>query len=811
MRTVFKIKGMSCAACQATIENGIKKLNGVDYVNVNLISEKMEVVYKENIITPADIKKEVSRLGYKAISDLDKSTYKNDKKPLIVLIISLVLMGIIMYISMGHMIRLPLATMIFKNVYLYTISQVVIALVVAILNGHYFVKGFKSLITLHPSMDTLISIGSIASFGYSLYALIMAVIAKNDGNMELLMEYKHQLYFESSVTIIALVSLGKYLESRAKVKSQNAVYALAKMCPDTVTIKENGSLVEINAEKVKVGDIVVVKPFERVPVDGVIVEGISYLNEATITGEDMPVLKKEGDMVISSSVNGNSTFEFKATKVGSDTTFARIIKLVEDASSSKPPIARIADKVSSVFVPIVMIIAVITFIVWMIITKEVSSAIIKAVSVLVIACPCALGLATPLAVMVGIGQSAKEGLIIKDATSIELLSKVKTIAFDKTGTITEGVPSISSVITNPTLNENLEDAMYIISSLEQGSNHPLASSFDKKDAIYKVDKFEEKPGYGVTGLINDKRYYAGSYKYLKSIGILDMNFCDLTKTSIILADEKNAYLQVTFEDTLKEDAKYTIEELNKRKIATIMITGDNEKSAALVAGKVGITKVISSVLPDEKSNIIDELKKNTDGVVAMVGDGVNDTIALTKADIGIAVGKASDVAIESADIVLVGTKLSKLLNAIDLSERVLNNIKLNLFWAFFYNVIGILLAVGVFIPLFNISLTPMFASLAMSLSSISVVLNALSLNIRRKKGNEDKMFGLGVEHTIKVEGMSCMHCAGKVEKALLSVPGVKKAKVSLNDKLVRIRVKEGTDLELCKKAITDAGYTVVEQ
>ena len=810
MCIIFRIKGMSCAACQATIQNGVAKLDGVEYVNVNLISEKMEVVYNEEKTNPTNIKKEVERLGYKATLDLDKTTYKSKNTQLIKLIISLSLMVVIMYISMGHMINLPLAKAIFNNIYLYAVPQVIIAVTVMVINYNYFVKGFKGLISLHPSMDTLIAIGSIASFSYSSYILIKAFIDISNNNLEMIMHYKHELYFESSVTIISLVSLGKYLESRAKVKSQDAVFSLIRMCPSIVTIKEDKELKEVEASKVKVGDIVVVKPFEMVPVDGVIISGVSYLNEATITGEDMPVLKKEGDMVISSTINQNGILEFKATKVGDDTTFSRIIKLVEEASSSKPPIARIADKVSSVFVPIVLLITIITFAVWMIVNQNFANALINAISVLVIACPCALGLATPLAVMVGIGQSAKKGLIIKDATSLELLSKVKVIAFDKTGTITEGKPHIASQVANPLLQLNQNELFDIVSSLEKGSNHPLASVFEKNNILYEVEEFEEIPGSGVTGIIGGKRYYLGSFKYLEGLGITDVSFCDLTKTNIILADSKNALFQITFEDTIRDDVKFTIEELKKRQIEVIMITGDNKKSAEAIASKVGISQVIASVAPDGKSQVIDELKKENDRIIAMVGDGVNDTIALTKADIGIAIGNANDVAMDSADIVLVGSKLSKLLDAIELGKRVLNNIKLNLFWAFFYNAIGIIIATGIFIPLFNISLTPMLASLAMSLSSISVVLNALSLNITRKKGKEKEMFCLGVEHKIKVEGMACKHCANKVEKALLNVPGVKKVKVLLEDKEVIIRVKEGTNLELCKKAITDCGYQVVE-
>jgi len=800
MRAHYKIKGMSCAVCQATIQKKVQSLKGVNEASVNLVTEEMDVVYDEAIISAEAIKQAVDNLGYTALYQDQQLNDEKKDLTLVKLIVSLVLAAILMYVSMGHMIKLPLATIIHNTFELSIILQIILSVSLISINFHYFKKGFISLVKGHPNMDTLISSGSTSAFLYSMYVVVMCYIYIYTDNLEMFKEYSMNLYFESSGVILALVSLGKYFEHHAKSKSQDAIYSLVKLCPKDVTVLAGGVEKTISATELEVGDVIVVKPGDVLPIDGKIISGSTYLNEATITGEANPVFKKENDLVISSTINQTNKILVEATTVGSDTTFAKIIKLVEEASNSKPPIARLADTVSSYFVPIVLLIALGTFITWMIISGDLAISLERAISTLVIACPCSLGLATPLAVMVGVGIAAKNGIIIKDASSLEILSKVKTIAYDKTGTITKGKPVVKKV-----LPEAKMDYLYILSSLEANSLHPLAKTITStyNNHLYNVSDYMEKTGYGISGVINGQTYYAGNVEYLKEYHSNIPAYIDLTYTNIILFTENEVLLQVLFEDEINISSHNAIASLQN--INQVMLTGDNIESARRIASNVGIDNIIAGVDPKGKRDAIINLKEQSKGYVAMIGDGVNDTVALMQADIGIAIGNATDAAMESADVVLVGTTLEKLPLVIKLGHKVFNNIKTNLFWAFFYNIIGIVLATGA-LAHFGIKLTPMVGSLAMCLSSVTVVLNALSLNLKFRKKEKHKM----ETYKISIEGMACKHCQARVQSTLEKVNGITSVNVDLENKCATFETDNKALVDECIRIVNELGYTATK-
>lgn len=824
---------MSCASCVARVEKAVNKVDGVTSCSVNLLTNSMSV---DGDVKSSDVISAVEKAGYgaslKGNSSKENKTndepLKDTETPKLKkrLFSSLVFLLLLMYISMGHMMwGFPLPSILANNHIAMGLIQLLLTGIIMVINQKFFVSGFKALIHRSPNMDTLVALGAGASFIYSVYALFAMTNAQVNNDMSLVMKYMDEFYFESAGMILTLITLGKMLESYSKGKTTNAIKGLMNLAPKKATILVDNTEKVVPIEEVKIGDIFVVKPGENIPVDGVVIEGESAVNESALTGESIPVDKTVGDNVSGATVNQSGFIKCKATKVGEDTTLSQIIKMVSDASATKAPIAKVADKVSGVFVPIVISIAVVTIIVWLLCGATFGNALVRGISVLVISCPCALGLATPVAIMVGNGVGAKNGILFKNATSLETTGKVSYVLLDKTGTITNGTPVVTDIIPSENYTEN--DLLSYASSLESKSEHPLAKAVVQKaiDSNIKTldtTDFKSLTGNGVSAKINGKTIVGGSVKHISSITNIDENIIkqadDLAtkgKTPLLFVMDNQLLGIIAVADVVKSDSPKAIKELQNMGIKVVMVTGDNEKTAQAIAKESGVDEVIAGVLPDGKEKVVIQYKEK--GMVAMVGDGINDAPALTRADIGIAIGAGTDVAIDSADIVLMKSKLTDVSGAIRLSRGTLRNIHENLFWAFIYNVIGIPLAAGVWIPIFGWTLSPMFGAAAMSLSSFCVVTNALRLNFlnirsskrdRKIKNKTNKKEKNTMTTTLKINGMMCPHCEATVKTALESIDGVTSAEVSHESGTAVVTLSKEVSEDVLKKAVVDKGYTV---
>ena len=882
MKERFDVTGMTCSACSSHVEKSVSKLTGVENVSVNLLTNSMQVEFDENKLDTAGIIKAVEDAGYGAAvkdghaksgkktsgqSDSQENsglsaveqTVKNMKKRLIV---SLIFWIPLMYVSMGHMIYqlinipMPPFTMNFlhgnENAITYAFTQFLLLLPILIANQKYFKNGFKTLWHRSPNMDSLIAIGAGAAILYGIFAIYRIGYAMGHGDMAVVHQYAHDLYFESAGTILTLITIGKYLETKSKGKTSEAITKLLNLAPKTVTVVRDGVEQVVDAADVGKGEIFLVKPGESVAVDGIVLEGKSSFDESAITGESIPVPKQEGDTIVSASINKSGLIRAKATKVGEDTTIAQIIRLVEEASSSKAPIAKMADKIAGVFVPAVITIALITGVIWLISGATFEFAMSTAIAVLVISCPCALGLATPVAIMVGTGKGAENGILIKSGDALETAHQIDTVVLDKTGTITQGKPVVTDIICAAGKNADKTQLLQIAGSLEKGSEHPLAEAIvnyceTNSIALEKVTDFNALFGKGIEGTVSGTHYFAGNEKMMEEKGISLSTeqknqiqaLAKQGRTPLLFADKKQFLGIVAVADVVKPTSKEAVQKFRDYGIHVIMLTGDNEVTAQAIKEQVGIDEVIAGVLPTQKEEKISALKQ-AGHKVAMIGDGVNDAPALASADVGIAIGAGTDVAIESADIVLMKNDLLDAVGAVKLSKAVIRNIKENLFWAFFYNSIGIPLAAGVLYPLFQIKLNPMFGAAAMSLSSVCVVSNALrlrwvklhdakktqsepyqdaaasaiadinqhnALDNNIKSTNNDKGEST-MTTTISIEGMMCAHCQAHVEKALKEVAGVTEVTVSLENK--NAVVTGDASVEALKQAVVDAGYEVTD-
>ena len=818
----------------------------------------MVVEYDDKITNTDKIINSVIDIGYGATlheskengeskKEIKNSSVYNDMKSMKHrLIISLIFWIPLMYVAMYHMFKdwfgIPIPSFIMnmfhgtENSLVFAFTQFLLLLPILYVNRNYFISGFKKLFKGMPNMDSLIAIGSSAATIYGIVAIYMIGYGLGHNNIEIVQNYASNLYFESAGTILTLITVGKYLETKSKGKTSDAISKLINLAPKTAVVVRDGKEIEVGIEEIVKDDEVIIKPGESIGIDGVIIEGEASIDQSSITGESIPVYKKVGDKVVSGTINKNGYIKIRATNVGDDTTLSQIIKLVEEASNSKAPISKIADKVSSVFVPIVITIAILAVIVWLLAGYSFEFALSIGISVLVISCPCALGLATPVAIMVGTGKGAENGILIKSAESLEILHSVDTVVLDKTGTITEGKPKVTDIVS--LINEN--ELLKIAGSLEKSSEHPLAEAIVKKAEDSKiifndVKKFETVSGRGVKGVIEQKTYFAGNIAFMKENNIntekVNSKAKDLLnsgKTVLYFSDDKNVIGIIAVADTIKKTSYQAIKELKKRNIDTIMITGDNSLVANSIGNEIGINRVISEVLPQDKEREIDRLQKEGKKV-AFVGDGINDSPALVRSDVGLAIGSGTDIAIESADCVIIKNSLLDVVTAIDLSKSVIRNIKLSLFWAFIYNIIGIPVACGILYPAFGITLSPMIGAACMSLSSVCVVTNALRLkrfkphfkindcndgfcnNILEKNNIEiNKEEKLRMEKLVSIEGMSCNHCKMNVEKALKEIDGVEEVNVSLEEKNAIIKLnKEVSDSEI-KNAIQEAGYAVIE-
>ena len=882
MKERFDVTGMTCSACSSHVEKSVGKLTGVENVSVNLLTNSMQVEFDENKLDTAGIIKAVEDAGYGAAvkdehaksgtktsgqSDSQENSglsaveqnVKNMKKRLIV---SLIFWIPLMYVSMGHMIYqwlnipMPPFTMNFlhgnENAITYAFTQFLLLLPILIANQKYFKNGFKTLWHRSPNMDSLIAIGAGAAILYGIFAIYRIGYAMGHGDMMVVHQYAHDLYFESAGTILTLITIGKYLETKSKGKTSEAITKLLNLAPKTVTAVRDGVEQVVDAADVEKGEIFLVKPGESVAVDGIVLEGKSSFDESAITGESIPVPKQEGDTIVSASINKSGLIRAKATKVGEDTTIAQIIRLVEEASSSKAPIAKMADKIAGVFVPAVITIALITGVIWLISGATFEFAMSTAIAVLVISCPCARGLATPVAIMVGTGKGAENGILIKSGDALETAHQIDTVVLDKTGTITQGKPVVTDIICAAGKNADKTQLLQIAGSLEKGSEHPLAEAIvnyclTNNISLEKVTDFNALFGKGIEGTMSGTHYYAGNEKMMEEKGISLSTeqknqiqaLAKQGRTPLLFADEKQFLGIVAVADVVKPTSKEAVQKFRDYGIHVIMLTGDNEVTAQAIKEQVGIDEVVAGVLPTQKEEKISALKQ-AGHKVAMIGDGVNDAPALASADVGIAIGAGTDVAIESADIVLMKNDLLDAVGAVKLSKAVIRNIKENLFWAFFYNSIGIPLAAGVLYPLFQIKLNPMFGAAAMSLSSVCVVSNALrlrwvklhdakktqsepyqdvaastiadinqhnALDNNIKSTNNDKGEST-MTTTISIEGMMCAHCQAHVEKALKEVAGVTEVTVSLENK--NAVVTGDASVETLKQAVVDAGYEVTD-
>lgn len=872
----YNVTGMTCAACQANVTRCVSKLEGVEEVNVSLLANQMTVSYDESKVGEEDIIQAVEKIGYGASSleqqpataqskggfrsewqarqDQAMNSQKQMKRRLIS---SIVLLVPLMYIAMGSMMGLPVPWFFvgMENSLVNALAQLLLTIPVLFINRHFFQTGFKALWHRAPNMDSLVAIGSGASLVYGLFAMFRLAYGFGHGDVELVHEYAHALYFESAAMILTLVTVGKYLEARSKSKTGDALGKLVNLAPKTAVVLRGGVEQTIPAEQVVAGDIVVIRPGEGIPVDGVVTEGHGYVDQAAITGESIPVEKNPGDQVISATINKNGTFQFQASKVGEDTTLSQIIRLVDEASNSKAPIARLADKVSGVFVPVVIAIAIVTAIVWLIAGMGFEFALSNAISVLVISCPCALGLATPVAIMVGTGKAAEMGILIKSAESLENLHNVDTIVLDKTGTITSGHPAVTDVLP---LDRSLTEEQFLAeaAAAEFGSEHPLAQAVVERAqqlglSLPKAGAFEAVAGRGIRAKVNGREYLAGNLAFLeenhqpatleeRSAAKSVVNkLAQEGKTPLLFLRDGKLLGVIAVADTIRETSRAAIQRFNEMGLHVVMLTGDNKVTAEAIRKELGIEQAISDVLPTQKEAHIRSLQEEGHKV-AMVGDGINDAPALTRADIGIAIGAGTDIAIESADVVLMKDSLDDVATAIDLSRAVVRNIHMNLFWAFFYNVLGIPLAAGVLYPAFQLRLSPMIGSAAMSLSSVCVVTNALRLRFFKRKGTplaeksapaleashtdtdnqaapveeipqepENEKGSMAMKKVLTVEGMMCAHCQAHVQKALAGVEGVTEAVVDLESKKATVTLAQDVADQTLMDAVTEAGYTPV--
>lgn len=829
----YNVKGMSCAACSSRVEKAVSKLDGVTSCSVSLLTNSMGV---EGSATPQQIIKAVEDAGYSASlkNNSDKKSqsknnsemFKDTETPSIRrrLIASLIFLSVLMYISMGHMFGLPLPQFLAENHIANGLTQLLLTAIVMVINQKFFISGFKGLIHRTPNMDTLVALGSGTAFIYSTYALFAMTQAHHIGDMTAVENYMHEFYFESSAMILTLITVGKMLEARSKGKTTDALKSLMNLSPKTAVLLIDGVETEVSVDSVKKGDIFVVRPGESVPVDGVVLDGITAVDESALTGESIPVDKAVGDTVSAATINRSGFIRCQASRVGEDTTLSQIIKMVSDASATKAPIAKIADKVSGVFVPAVIAVAIITAIVWLLVGESTGFALARAISVLVISCPCALGLATPVAIMVGSGVGARNGILYKTAVSLEEAGKIKIVALDKTGTITKGEPVVTDIIPYDTDESTLLKTAF---ALECKSEHPLAKAIiakaDKENLTSdEVESFQISPGNGLSALLAGEQIFGGNLNFISEKSEVPQKIKNTAeelaqdgKTPLFFSRNKKLLGIIAVADVIKEDSPEAIKELQNMGIRVVMLTGDNEKTAQAIGKQAGVDEVIAGVLPDGKASVVNKLAQQ--GKVAMVGDGINDAPALTSADIGIAIGAGTDVAIDAADIVLMKSRLSDVPAAIKLGKATLRNIRENLFWAFIYNVIGIPLAAGLFIPLFGWKLNPMFGAAAMSLSSFCVVSNSLRLNfakigssIRDKKINTTEKESKKMEKTLKIEGMMCPHCEATVKKVLEELDGVAQAVASHEKGTAVVTLEKDVDFSTLKATVENQGYTVID-
>lgn len=852
MKQKFNVTGMSCAACQAHVERAVSGLEGVQEAPVNLLAGTMTVTYDDALLSAGDICAAVERAGYGAAPagarrDVPARSEAAGRKEAMEkelkwmrtrLTISVIFLIPLFYLCMGHMFGAPLPGFLtgVENSMVYCLAQLVLLLPILYVNDKYFKVGFTSLAHGAPNMDSLVALGAGASLIYSLYAMFLTGWALGHGDLAMAEEYHmNHLYLESVGMILTLVTVGKYLETRSKGKTSQALEKLMDLAPKTATLLRDGVEVTVPVEEVHPGDVLSVRPGEAVPVDGVILTGVTAIDESALTGESIPTEKGVGCSVSAATMNQTGAFTMEATRVGEDTTLAQIIHLVEDASATKAPIAKLADKVAGVFVPVVLGIALVTFVVWMLATGEVSRALTAAVAVLVISCPCALGLATPVAIMVGTGKGAELGVLFKSAEALEALHSVDTVVVDKTGTLTQGKPLVTDLC--PAAGTSEEELLALAASLEASSEHPLAAAIvgeaeARKLPLRPTEQYQALPGKGLTAVMDGKRYAAGNLRLMEEEGVIVPTtqveaLADQGKTPLFFAREGTLLGTIAVADVPRADSRAAVDAFRDLGIQVVMLTGDNERTAAAIANTLGIDQVIAGVLPSDKEAKISALQAQGHKVV-MVGDGINDAPALTRADVGVAIGAGTDIALECADVVLVRSSLMDAVTALELSRATIRNIKQDLFWAFCYNCIGIPLAAGVFYPLLQWQLSPIFGAAAMSLSSVSVVTNALRLRFFRPKHTaplpEDGRDALtaspqpGAEPITKevkemkkvltVEGMMCKHCKANVEKALAAVPGVTAAEVDLEAKTATATLSADVAGEALVKAVTDAGYEV---
>ncbi|MFW2234569.1 heavy metal translocating P-type ATPase [Aliarcobacter butzleri] len=834
----FDIKGMTCSACSTAVDRNVKKLEGINEVNVNLLNNSMIVKYDENVLNNETIIKKVQDAGYEAfLVENGKKTQKNSTEENLGkietnelknrLIISFIFAIPLFYISMGHMLNwyLPHLFHGYSNAITFAFTQFLLALPIVFINIKYYKVGFKTLYKGSPNMDSLIAIGTSAAMIYGVFSIYKIGYGLGNNDIDMVIQYSHDLYFESAAIVLTLITLGKFLEARAKENTSEAINKLINLTPKTALVLRNNQEIEIPVDELVLKDIVIVKPGNIVPTDGVIIFGNSSIDESMLTGESLPISKKVGDKVIGASINKSGSFKFEVTKLGEDTVLSQIIKLIEEASSSKAPISKLADRISAIFVPTVIVISILATVTWLFLGYSFEFALSIGIAILVISCPCALGLATPTAIMVGTGKGAQNGILIKSAESLEIAHTINTVVIDKTGTITEGKTQVTDIFTNEKITQ--DKLLQLCATIEKNSEHPLADAILKKTQEKEIEllnatDFEALNGLGIKAKVEDRVFYIGNKKLLDSKNIsLDLFYekseklANEAKTPIFIADESEVLGLIAISDVVKPTSKDAILEFEKMGLEVIMLTGDNYKTANAIAKQININNVIAEVLPQDKEKEIQKLQ-SLGKKVAMIGDGINDAPALVRADVGIAIGAGTDIAIESANIVLVKSDLLDAVKAIQLSNAVIKNIKQNLFWAFFYNIIGIPLAAGVFYTILGWKLSPMFAGAAMSLSSVTVVLNALRLKLFEPRISKNLLEqnniskGNKMEKILKVDGMTCGHCKERVEKVVTAIDGVDSVEVDLASKNVTVKMSKDISEQTLSDVIVDAGYEVIK-
>lgn len=818
MKQHFQVTGMSCAACANHVEKAVSKLDGVKSVGVNLMLGSMSVTYDENTVSDHAIIAAVEGAGYGAqrSNDTDRGRTKSQQERALLalrrrLVWSVVLLVPLFYLAMGHMLSLPVPRFFFADMrgfYAFVSVQLALLIPILVLNRAYFTVGFSRLVQLSPNMDTLVALGAAAGI---IYSMLTVFLGKVDPHMP-------DLYFESAGMILTLVTVGKYLEERSKGQTTTAITALLALAPETAVVKREGKELTVRAEEIACGDTVIVRQGSKIPVDGIVTAGQGTVDESALTGESLPVEKTVGDSVTSATVSRSGYLEFRATRVGNDTTLSQIVRLMEEAASSKAPISRLADRISGVFVPVVITVALVAALLWYLIGHmPLSFCLSIGIAVLVISCPCALGLATPVAIMVGTGKAAERGILIKSAESLELMHRVQTVVLDKTGTVTHGQPQVTDILCAEGI--TAEELLCVAASVEQPSEHPLSRALideakERCVPLCAVSDFSAVPGGGVQAQLDGAEIYAGNERFMALAGVHVGALRDAAeklahegKTPLFFAEEERLLGVIAVADTVKSDSAEAVAHLQKLGRDVVLLTGDNERTAQAVAAQIGVKRVLAQVLPQDKAQCIADLQSEGK-LVAMVGDGINDAPALAKADVGLAIGTGTDIAIESADIVLIKNTLRDVVTAVELSGAVLRNIRQNLFWAFFYNAIGIPVAAGVLYPAFGITLNPMIAAAAMSVSSVCVVSNALRLRRYHTAEPMTHKEETTMTKTMTIEGMMCTHCSGRVESVLNAIDGVS-AKVDLQKKCATITLSDDVSDEMLRKAVTDAGYEVV--